>query len=128
MKIRVTFVSIIDSSLVAVVNSSFSSAIFSTESDDEYSDDDDMSWKVRRSSVKCLEAIISSRRDLLVELYGSVGPTLVSRFKEREENVKTDIFLAFVALLKQTRDPHSPSMDTGAKEEPAVTLLKNQVC
>ncbi|XP_056615048.1 cullin-associated NEDD8-dissociated protein 2 [Triplophysa dalaica] len=97
------------------------------ESDDEYSDDDDMSWKVRRSSVKCLEAIISSRRDLLVELYGSVGPTLVSRFKEREENVKTDIFLAFVALLKQTRDPHSPSLDTGAKEEPAVTLLKNQV-
>ncbi|KAK7137279.1 hypothetical protein R3I93_017381 [Phoxinus phoxinus] len=97
------------------------------ESDDEYSDDEDMSWKVRRSSVKCLEAIISSRRDLLVELYGSVGPTLVSRFKEREENVKTDIFSAFVALLKQTRHPHGPSLDTGAKEEPAVSLLKKQV-
>uniref|UniRef100_A0A672QHI2 Cullin-associated NEDD8-dissociated protein 1-like n=1 Tax=Sinocyclocheilus grahami TaxID=75366 RepID=A0A672QHI2_SINGR len=87
------------------------------ESDDEYSDDDDMSWKVRRSSVKCLEAIISSRRDLLVELYGSVSPTLVSRFKEREENVKTDIFSAYVALLRQTRHPHGPTLDTGAKEE-----------
>ncbi|XP_051551016.1 cullin-associated NEDD8-dissociated protein 1-like [Myxocyprinus asiaticus] len=97
------------------------------ESDDEYSDDDDMSWKVRRSSVKCLEAIINSRRDLLVELYGSVGPTLVSRFKEREENVKTDIFSAFVTLLRQTRHPHGPAFDTGAKEMSAVTLLKNQV-
>uniref|UniRef100_A0A672S5L2 Cullin-associated NEDD8-dissociated protein 1-like n=1 Tax=Sinocyclocheilus grahami TaxID=75366 RepID=A0A672S5L2_SINGR len=97
------------------------------ESDDEYSDDDDMSWKVRRSSVKCLEAIISSRRDLLVELYGSIGPTLVSRFKEREENVKTDIFSAFVALLRQTRHPHGPTLDSGAKEEPAISLLKKQV-
>uniref|UniRef100_A0A671PRT6 Cullin-associated NEDD8-dissociated protein 1-like n=1 Tax=Sinocyclocheilus anshuiensis TaxID=1608454 RepID=A0A671PRT6_9TELE len=97
------------------------------ESDDEYSDDDDMSWKVRRSSVKCLEAIISSRRDLLVELYGSVGPTLVSRFKEREENVKTDIFSAFVALLRQTRHPHGSTLDSGAKEEPAISLLKKQV-
>lgn len=82
---------------------------------------------MRRSSVKCLEAIISSRRDLLVELYGSVGPTLVSRFKEREDNVKTDIFSAFVALLRQTRHPHGPTLDTGAKEEPAISLLKKQV-
>uniref|UniRef100_A0AAY4B4L5 TOG domain-containing protein n=1 Tax=Denticeps clupeoides TaxID=299321 RepID=A0AAY4B4L5_9TELE len=73
------------------------------ESDDEYSDDDDMSWKVRRSSVKCLEAVVSSRRDLLPDLYASVCPVLVGRFKEREENVRTDIFLAFVALLRQTR-------------------------
>lgn len=99
----------------------------SIESDDEYSDDEDMSWKVRRSSVKCLEAIISSRRDLLVELYGSVGPVLVSRFKEREENVKTDIFSAFVALLRQTKHPHGATLDTEAKEEPAVSLLKKQV-
>uniref|UniRef100_A0A4W4HM86 TATA-binding protein interacting (TIP20) domain-containing protein n=1 Tax=Electrophorus electricus TaxID=8005 RepID=A0A4W4HM86_ELEEL len=97
------------------------------ESDDEYSDDDDMSWKVRRSSVKCLEAVISSRRDMLAELYRSVCPTLVSRFREREENVRSDVFLAFVALLRQTRPPYGSTLDPGSKEDLAVTLLKKQV-
>lgn len=93
------------------------------ESDDEYSDD--MSWKERRSSV-CR----GIRRDLLVELYGSVAPTLLARFKEREENVKTDIFVAFVALLKQTRPSQgliTTAAEPGVKEDQAITLLKKQV-
>ncbi|KAJ8260325.1 hypothetical protein GJAV_G00179670 [Gymnothorax javanicus] len=71
------------------------------ESDDEYSDDDDMSW------TDCF----------LV--------ALVSRFKEREENVKTDIFLAFITLLKQTRPPQGGP--AAAKEDPSIALLKKQV-
>uniref|UniRef100_A0A8C6LIH0 TATA-binding protein interacting (TIP20) domain-containing protein n=1 Tax=Nothobranchius furzeri TaxID=105023 RepID=A0A8C6LIH0_NOTFU len=71
------------------------------ESDDEYSDDDDMSWKVRRSAVKCLEALISTRRDLLLSY--SICPALLARFKEREENVRADVFAAFSTLLRQTR-------------------------
>uniref|UniRef100_A0A8P4GPP0 TOG domain-containing protein n=1 Tax=Dicentrarchus labrax TaxID=13489 RepID=A0A8P4GPP0_DICLA len=73
------------------------------DSDDEYSDDDDMSWKVRRSSIKCLEALISTRRDLLLSFYSSVCPALLARFKEREENVRADVFAAFSTLLRQTR-------------------------
>jgi len=73
------------------------------EDEEEYSDDDDMSWKVRRSAAKCLEAIISTRPDLLMDFYRTVSPVLIGRFKEREENVKADIFHAYIALLKQTK-------------------------
>lgn len=51
------------------------------EANDEYSDDDDMSWKVRRAAAKCLEAVISTRRDLLPDLYKVVSPALIARFK-----------------------------------------------
>lgn len=69
----------------------------------DYSDDDDdMSWKVRRSASKVLSAIIETRSDLLQELYEEVAPVLINRFKEREESVRADILQTFITLLKQT--------------------------
>lgn len=55
------------------------------EAEEEYSDDDDMSWKVRRAATKCLEAVIASRRELLVELYKVVSPALINRFKGKDK-------------------------------------------
>uniref|UniRef100_A0A8C7ZUP7 TATA-binding protein interacting (TIP20) domain-containing protein n=1 Tax=Oryzias sinensis TaxID=183150 RepID=A0A8C7ZUP7_9TELE len=105
------------------------------ESDDEYSDDDDMSWKVRRSAVKCLEALISTRLDLLLSFYSTICPALLARFKEREENVRADVFAAFSTLLRQSRVGSShpgliaaDAVRSGVREEePAVTLLRKQV-
>ncbi|KAF3429218.1 LOW QUALITY PROTEIN: hypothetical protein E2986_00011 [Frieseomelitta varia] len=99
------------------------------DAEDEYSDDDDMSWKVRRAAAKCLEAVVSSRRELLPELYKLVSPALISRFKEREENVKSDIFHAYIALLRQTRPAAGVALDPDAMEDDdgPIALLQQQV-
>ncbi|XP_044156534.1 cullin-associated NEDD8-dissociated protein 1-like isoform X1 [Bufo gargarizans] len=99
------------------------------ESEEEYSDDDDMSWKVRRSAAKCLETLITARPDLLPEFYRSVAPVIISRFKEREENVKADIFSAFNALLRQTRCSHScrQNVEVTDKGESPLSSLQKQV-
>ncbi|KAG9293713.1 hypothetical protein G9A89_019050 [Geosiphon pyriformis] len=74
------------------------------DEDDEgtYSDEDDISWKVRRSSSKLLAAIIGTRHEILSQLYLQVAPALVQRFKEREESVRVDILQTFIVLLRQT--------------------------
>lgn len=101
----------------------------SPESEDEYSDDDDMSWKVRRAAAKCLAALISSRPDLLPDFHCTLAPALIRRFKEREENVKADIFSAYIILLRHTRPPKGW---LEAVEEPTQTgrnlnMLRAQV-
>jgi len=97
------------------------------ESDDEYSDDDDMSWKVRRASAKCLDAIMATRHEMLADFYSTVSPALIGRFKEREENVKADIFHAYITLLKQTRSSSTSDPDAMEQEEGPISLLQNQI-
>ncbi|KAK9718909.1 TATA-binding protein interacting (TIP20) [Popillia japonica] len=98
------------------------------EENDEYSDDDDMSWKVRRAAAKCLEAVISSRIEFLAEFYKTLSSALIARFKEREENVKSDIFYAYIALLKQTKASVSTNIDPDSMEqETPLYLLQQQV-
>ncbi len=68
--------------------------------DDDFSDDEDASWKVRRSAIRCMRAVISAQLLPVAELYTTFGLFLVSRFKERAENVKLDAFAAFVTLFQ----------------------------
>ena len=70
--------------------------------DDAFSDvaQDDSSWKVRRSAVHVIEAIIKSRPETLSNMYVNLVDKLVERFVEREENVKLSIFSTFSALIR----------------------------
>ncbi|KAF6251732.1 armadillo-type protein [Scenedesmus sp. NREL 46B-D3] len=86
-------------------------------SDEEYSDDEDMSWKVRRAAAKLLSALVHSYPDQLADIYSKAAGELVARFREREENVKADVFAAYCDLLRQVgivagryaaNDPASP--------------------
>ncbi|KAM6216148.1 cullin-associated NEDD8-dissociated protein 2 [Rhynchocyon petersi] len=99
------------------------------ESEEEYSDDDDMSWKVRRASAKCMAALISSRPDLLSDFYATLAPVLISRFKEREENVKADVFGAYIVLLRQTRPPKGwlETMEEPNQTDSILHMLQRQV-
>ena len=73
--------------------------------DDEidYSDDEDISWKVRKAASKALGELIRTRPELTDHLAQQIGPLLVRRFTEREETVKLDIFQTFSLLLNQIR-------------------------
>ncbi|KIR37274.1 tip120-family protein [Cryptococcus deuterogattii MMRL2647] len=82
-----------------------------------YSDEDDDSWKIRRSSAKLLRALISTRPDLLSELYNSATPVLISRFSEREESVRLEVLAAFEVLLKQTATSRSADLATGGRNK-----------
>ncbi|XP_074579809.1 cullin-associated NEDD8-dissociated protein 1 [Curcuma longa] len=81
------------------------------ESENEYTDDEDASWKVRRAAAKCLQAIIVSRPEMLTMLYAEACPKLIERFKEREENVKMDVFNTFIELLHQTGNVSKGQVD-----------------
>eukprot|EP00040_Diaphanoeca_grandis_P021169 m.112749 g.112749 ORF g.112749 m.112749 type:complete len:1275 (-) comp28217_c0_seq1:74-3898(-) len=71
--------------------------------EDEYSDDDDVTWKVRRSAAHFFNEIIETRPAMLKTMLIKVSPALVRQFREREESVRIEIFMTYRALLQQAR-------------------------
>jgi len=68
--------------------------------DDEQDDDDDTAWKVRKSAIKILDAIIVSCPVQLKDYWLQFADLLSKRFIERDENVKVDILETFQTLIK----------------------------
>ncbi|KAF7297547.1 Cullin-associated nedd8-dissociated protein 1 [Mycena kentingensis (nom. inval.)] len=69
---------------------------------DEYSDDEDTSYKIRRAATKLLAAVVGTRPELLSALYKDVSPVLISRFGDREETVRLEIWATYIVLINQT--------------------------
>jgi cullin-associated NEDD8-dissociated protein 1 len=76
------------------------------EEEAAFSDDDDVSWKIRRCAAKALYTLISTRAssDLLEDgtLYERIAPKLIARFNEREENVVLEILSTMSLLIRRT--------------------------
>lgn len=70
---------------------------------DAYSDDEDTSYKIRRSATKLLSALIETRPELLTTFYKEVSPVLVQRFGDREQTVRLEVWATYDALLTQTK-------------------------
>lgn len=94
------------------------------EGEEDYSDDEDMSWKVRRAAAKCLSAMISTRPEMLQDFYKKDAALIIARFKEREENVKLDVFSTFIDLLKQTQ---AVSRRNPASASPLLAYLRELI-
>lgn len=84
---------------------------------------------MRRAAAKCVAALISSRPDLLPDFHRTLAPALISRFKEREENVKADVFGAYIVLLRQTRPPKGwlEAIDEPTQTGSNLHMLREQV-
>lgn len=65
--------------------------------DEQYSDDDDVSWKVRRASAKLLAALVASRSE---DFSARLGQPLVARFSDREETVQVEVLAAYKSLVE----------------------------
>ena len=76
------------------------------EEEGGFDDEDDISWKVRRCAAKVIYTLITMHGsgDLLENgtLYSQIAPALISRFKEREENVRLEVLSGLTALVRRT--------------------------
>ncbi|ORX63786.1 TIP120-domain-containing protein [Anaeromyces robustus] len=68
----------------------------------EYSDDDDVSWKVRCASAKLIATLIQTKPESLPKYYNEIAPILINRLNEREDSVYVEILNTLIILVKKT--------------------------
>lgn len=61
-----------------------------------------------RASAKLVSALVHAYPEQIADIYSKAAGELVGRFREREENVKADVFAAYCDLLRQVGhgEPH----------------------
>jgi len=75
-----------------------SSDILTLSSEFEYSDDEDMTWKVRKASIAVLKAEVLAHPES-DRVRSSIMPKLISRINEREENVRLSVMSALDQII-----------------------------
>lgn len=89
-----------------------------------YSDVDDMSWKVRKSSAKLVKMIIMTRPDLWEKSYDTFLSVLTSRISENTESVRIEVLSTLILLVSQTRSLYGATVDIRFEGFTAVKIRK----
>ncbi|KAF2486209.1 armadillo-type protein [Neohortaea acidophila] len=83
------------------------------EEETGFEDEDDVSWKVRRCSARVIHALIQTLDPNDPALFDLIAPALLSRFKEKEESVRTEVIATLAFLVTKVG---STTTNTGTEE------------
>ena len=83
-------------------------------------DDDDTSWKVRRSSVAIIDAVIRTRPDKVKGIIAQYADTLIDRVKERIDDVKVEVLTTFEGIIKASMDVKENSIEMDLHNQTSV--------
>ena len=100
------------------------------EEEENFSDVDDISWKIRRCAAKVIYSLIAGSVSLDDKtLYRDIAPALIARItKEREENVKVEVLSALTVLIRKTGQTavFTKSENAGEFEVPAPSRKRRR--
>lgn len=101
------------------------------DDEDEYggSDDDDSSWKIRKATIKVIQALAISRVEIIQDkdLFIQIANELLGRLKEREESVRIEIVNCLTSLFNTAliAAKNSPSLTGLPSAPPTLTLQRS---
>lgn len=97
------------------------------EADDGLSDSDDISWKVRRCSLKVVYTIISIQTNALVSISEKIVPVLITRIrKEREDSVKNELLLTLTSIIRKSGGASTGAASDAATPTPSRSSRKRR--
>ena len=88
-------------------------------------DDDDTSWKVRRSAIKIIDATIKTRPEFVKNIVNNYSLRLVSRFKERIDDVKCDLLDTFRDLLATSVESGPATVENELRHQSSISREKS---
>ena len=83
-------------------------------------DDDDTSWKVRRSAVAIIDGIVKTRPDKVKEIITRYSDHLIDRVKERIDDVKVEILNVLQAIINSSMETRANSIDMDLRAQTSV--------
>ena len=98
---------------------------FAEDEQEAMHDDDDTSWKVRRSAIKIIDATIKTRPEFVKTIVNNYSIRLVSRFKERIDDVKCDLLDTFRDLLATSVESGPSTMENELRHQSSISREKS---